>query len=90
MLSVKVRRASDYVPLAPAPKAAMVVALADDAAIDAVPSPARLLQAELAARLAGETAIVPQRSLRWRAAMICGAAILAWVPLAVGGSLIFG
>lgn len=89
MLAVKNRRASDYVLQSPAPKAAVVVTLADDAVIGAVASPARLLQAELAARLAGDAAVVAEHSLRWRAAMICGAAIVAWVPLALAASLIF-
>lgn len=89
MLAVKNRRASDYVLPSLAPKEAVVVALADDAVFGAVASPARLLQAELTARLAGETIVVQGRSLRWRAAMIGGAAILAWAPLALAASLIF-
>lgn len=89
MLAVKNRRASDYVLQSPAPKAAVVVALADDAAIGAVASPARQLQAELAARLAGETSILAGHSLRWRVAMICGAAIVAWMPLVLAASLVF-
>jgi hypothetical protein len=89
MLAVKNRRASEYVMPSPVPQQAVVVALAGDAAVEAVASPARMMQAELAARLAGGVDMRPTRSLRWRAAMVIGAAILCWVPIAAAAALIF-
>jgi hypothetical protein len=89
MLAVKHRRASEYVPQSLPQPRGVVVALAGDAHGDAE-SPARALQAELAARLAGAPVVRNGRSLRWRAAMIFGAAILCWVPIAAAAALIFG
>ena len=81
MLAVKNRRASDYVPQIAAPPVPVVVALADDAVVEAVPSPARALQAELAARLAGAPTVQTGRSLRRRTAIVFGVAILCWMPI---------
>jgi hypothetical protein len=89
MLALKVRRASDYVPAPTARQQAAVIALADDGVIGPVDSPARRMQAELAARLTGEAVVDPGRSLRWRMGAICGAAILCWVPLVGAMALIF-
>lgn len=89
MLAVKSRRASEYVMQPPASQQAVVVALADDMCVDGVASPARIMQAELAARLAGGADMRPTRSLRWRAAVVIGAAILCWVPIAAAAALIF-
>lgn len=80
MLAVKHRRASGYVPQI-APAQPVVVALADDAAIEAVPSPARALQAELAARLAGAPTQQTGWSLRRRTTIVFGVATLCWVPI---------
>jgi hypothetical protein len=91
MLAVKNRRASEYVPQAhvPSPQRADVVALAGDALVGGGPSPARMMQAELAARLAGGIETQPGRSLRWRAMMVFGAALLCWLPIAGAAVLIF-
>ena len=89
MLAVKNRRASEYVPQVAAPQPAVVLALASDMAVEGVASPARMMQAELAARLAGGLAEQPGRSLRWRAAVVFGAAILCWVPIAGVVALFF-
>lgn len=88
MLAVKNRRASDFV-AAPA-KAPGPVVLSLDAAVEimAVPSPARALQAELAARLAGEVDRYPQHSVGWRIMAIGWAATLCWMPLLVVAALI--
>lgn len=80
MLAVKNRRASDYVPQIAAAQP-VVVALVGDAAVEAVPSPARALQAELAARLAGAPTVQAGRSLRRRTAIVIGLAILCWTPI---------
>ena len=88
MLAVKHRRASEYVPEIVSPQP-VVVALADDAAVAAVPSPARALQAELAARLAGEASVQSGRSLRWRTAVVFGVAALCWTPILGAAALIF-
>ena len=90
MLAVKNRRATEYVLQTPvATPQAVVVALAGGALVHGVASPALLLQAELAARLAGAGLVQPERSLRWRAAVIFGAAILCWVPFAAAAALLF-
>lgn len=89
MLAVKNRRASDYVPQIAAAQP-VVVALGGDAAVEAVPSPARALQAELAARLAGEARVQTERSLRWRTGVVVGAALLCWLPVAGAAALILG
>lgn len=88
MLAVKHRRASDYVPQIAAAQP-VVVTLRGDAAVEAVPSPARALQAELAARLAGAAAVQTGRSLRWRMAVVVGGALMCWVPVVGLTALIF-
>jgi hypothetical protein len=89
MLAVKKRRASEYVPHVAASQPSVVVALAGDVTAEGVASPARMLQDQLAARLAGDALVQPERSLRWRAAVVFGAAILCWLPIAGAAALIF-
>jgi hypothetical protein len=95
MLAVKVRRPSDYVarPL-PVPLAAsspVPVRLVDSGTLTAAPSPARALQAELVQRMSappGAATSGPGLSLRGRAAMICAAVLVSWLPLAAGAWLL--
>ena len=81
MLAVKSRRSSDYV-ARPQP---VELRIADAAAGPGVASPARLMQAELAARLTpdkGPASTPSGISLRGRAALICASALVCWLPVA--------
>lgn len=83
MFAHKLRRDEDYV-VRPQPVAERSGPTAISATAAAVPSPARMMQDDLAAQIAGGVLTESDRGLspRARIAAIIGAALMCWIPIA--------